>query len=139
MIKKIIKIFQPYMIRPTVYQCITKISIALVLSLLWNRFINKEGYFSVVTDAFLVLGIFFFMLAWFQYLRLDGVRSSLKSGKNKETKKNILPTKDIVDFADEKIVSFSELDDDEQIVCRFVGNIICGLLFFVPALLTLIM
>ncbi|MBO5335950.1 MAG: hypothetical protein J6A94_02315 [Lachnospiraceae bacterium] len=132
MIKKIIKIFQPYMIRPTVYQCATKISIALVLALLWNRFINLEKVFSVVRDAFLVVGVFFFMLAWFQYLRLDGMKVDHTAKSDKKKKRHV--TKDIVDYADEKIISFAELDDDERMFCRLLGDVVCGLLFLIPAL-----
>ena len=40
MIKKIRAVFEKYMIRPMLYQCATKISIALVLCLLWDKFIR---------------------------------------------------------------------------------------------------
>lgn len=136
MIKKVIKIFQPYMIRPTVYQCATKLSVALVLALLWDRFINVDGIFAMVRDAFLVVGIFFVMLAWFQYLRLDGLKLSKASSENKKKKRHI--TKDIVDFADEKIISFAELDDEERLVCRLLGDVVCGILFLVPSLVAMI-
>lgn len=137
MIKKIINTYQSYMIRPMLYQCATKISVALVLALLWNRFINREGYFSVVRDAFLVVGVFFFLLVWIQYLRMDGVKVSRTSEESKKKKRRHV-TKDIVDYADEKIVSFGELDDDEQHVCRLVGDVLCGLLFLIPALIALL-
>lgn len=137
MIKKIIRIFQPYMIRPTIYQCATKLSVALVLVLLWNRFINVDGVFNVVRDAFLVVGIFFFMLAWFQYLRLDGLKVSKTSAEGKKKKRRHI-TKDIVDYADEKIISFAELEDEERIVCGLTGDVVCGLLFLIPALIALI-
>lgn len=136
MFKRIVKIFQPYMIRPTLYQCATKLSIALVLALLWNRFLNVDGVFSVVRDAFLVAGLFFIMLAWFQYLRLDGLKISRTSAEDKKKKKRHI-TKDIVDFADEKIISFAELDDEERIVCRLLGDVVCSLLFLLPALVAI--
>ena len=137
MIKKILKIYQPYMVRPTIYQCATKISVALVLALLWDRFINQEGLLFVVRDAFLVVGIFFIMLAWFQYLRLDGLKVDRTSNSEQKKKKRHI-TKDIVDFADEKIVSFAELEDEERIVCRLTGNVVCGLLFLIPALVAMV-
>lgn len=138
MIKKIIKIFQPYMIRPTIYQCATKLSVALVLALLWDRFINVSGMFYVVRDAFLVAGIFFLMLAWFQYLKLDGMKVSKTSSEEKNKKKKRHITKDIVDFADEKIISFAELEDEERIVCRLTGDVVCSLLFLIPALVAMV-
>ena len=87
MIKKICTIFQNYMIRPMLYQCATKISVALVLCLLWNRFINREQYYSMVENAFFVAGAFFLALAWFQYLRLDGARIRHLLEEKKEKKK----------------------------------------------------
>lgn len=137
MIQKIRKIYQPYMIRPTIYQSATKISVALVLALLWDRYINLNGIFSVVRDAFLVVGIFFFMLAWFQYLRLDGLKITRTSTEDTGKKKSHI-TKDIVDFADEKIISFAELEPEERIVCRLLGDVLCGLLFLIPALVALL-
>lgn len=139
MIKKICTIFQDYMIRPMLYQCAIKISIALVLCLLWDRFINREQYYSMVENAFFVAGAFFLALAWFQYLRLDGARIHhlLEEKKEKKKKKKHHFTKDIVDFADEKIIPFSELADDERIVCRFLGDLLCGALFIIPALIAL--
>ncbi len=139
MIKKIRTIFEKYMIRPMLYQCATKVSIALVLCLLWDRFINREQYYSLVEFAFFVAGAFFLALAWFQYLRLDGARiHHLMEEKQEKKKKKQHFTKDIVDFADEKIISFSELSDEERIVCRFLGDLLCAVLFLIPAGIALV-
>ena len=136
--KKLKSIYQPYMLRPTIYQCVTKSSIALAVALLWGKFINTDGIYSIVRDAFFVAGIFFFACVWFQYLRMDGlsVNRAPKAEKKKE-KKGFL-SKDIVDFADEKIVSFAELEDDEQMVCRILSNTICGCIFFISSLISLV-
>ena len=93
MIKKIRTIFEKYMIRPMLYQCATKVSIALVLCLLWDRFINREQYYSLVEFAFFVAGAFFLALAWFQYLRLDGARIHhlMEEKQEKKKRNNILP------------------------------------------------
>lgn len=139
MIKKIRTIFEKYMIRPMLYQCATKVSIALVLCLLWDRFINREQYYSLVEFAFFVAGAFFLALAWFQYLRLDGARiHHLMEEKQEKKKKKQHFTKDIVDFADEKVISFSELSDEERIVCKFLGDLLCAVLFLIPAGIALV-
>ena len=140
MIKKIRTIFEKYMIRPMLYQCATKVSIALVLCLLWDRFINREQYYSLVEFAFFVAGAFFLALAWFQYLRLDGARiHHLMEEKQEKKKKKQHFTKDIVDFADEKVISFSELSDEERIVCRFLWDLLCAVLFLIPAGIALVL
>ena len=110
-----------------------------MLCLLWDRFINREQYYSLVEFAFFVAGAFFLALAWFQYLRLDGARiHHLMEEKQEKKKKKQHFTKDIVDFADEKVISFSELSDEERIVCRFLGDLLCAVLFLIPAGIALV-
>ena len=65
-------LYKKYMIRPIVYQGLVKALITVVVSLLWNMFLNKAQLMSVVRDAFFVFGFIWLMLAWFQYLKLDG-------------------------------------------------------------------
>lgn len=137
MIKKIRRIFKRYMIRPMVYQSVTKLSVALVLCLLWDRFLNRGHFYSIVESAFFVAGCCFILLAWIQYLRLDGVRIHHLMEEKQEHKKRPHVTKDIVDFVDEKIISFGELADEEQIVCRFLGDLLCAAICIVPSLVAL--
>lgn len=132
-VNQIKEIYQPYMFRPTIYQCVTKSSIALVLALLWDRFINVDGILSLVRDAFFVVGIFFLACVWFQYLRFDGVKMDRISKTEKKKEKKRFFTKDIVDYADEKIISYAELEEEEQAVCRFLSNVICCVVFLLLA------
>lgn len=131
--KKIRSIIKPYMIRPLVYQSVTKLVTALVICLLWDRTLNQSLHYDLAGSAFFTAGILFFMLAWFQYLRLDGVCAPLMRGeKKRKTKTHV--TKDIVDFADEKIISFGELADEEQMVCRLLGDLLCGGIYLLASL-----
>lgn len=59
--------------------------------------------------------------------------------KKEKKKKKQHFTKDIVDFADEKIISFSELSDEERVVCRFLGDLLCAALFLIPAGIALVL
>lgn len=138
MIKKIRMIFKKYMIRPMLYQSVTKFAVALVLCLLWDRFLNQDGYRSMAESALFVAGCVFLMLAWIQYLRLDGVRvHHLLEEKQEKKQKHI--TKDMVDFVDEKIIPFGELDDEEQIVCRFLGDLLCASACLFPSLIAMVL
>lgn len=123
------------MIRPLIYHCTTKLTVSLALCLVWNRWFNQKHHYGLVESAFFVAAVLFFMLAWFQYLRLDGVSISLPRKKKEGKKKHI--TRDIVDFADEKIISFAELEEDERTVCRLLGNLICGACYLIPSLIAL--
>ena len=129
--KKITRLYKPYMIRPIIYKSVTKTSIALALVLLWNRWINKEGFISL-GDGFFVVGFIVMLLAWFSYLKLDGVRAYLQPEKKEKKKKHRMY--DIIDFADEKIISFDELELDEQDACKLASSFITGVLFILAAL-----
>ncbi len=139
MIKKIKNIFKGYMIRPLIYKTITKCSIVLVISLLWDNFINTAKIMSLTEDVFFIVGLIFVLFSWFQYLRLDGftIHHLLEEKEKKPIKKHW--KKDIVDFVDEKIVSFDELDDDERVVVVLFSNLISGLIFVVISLVALVL
>ena len=76
------------MVRPLIYQCVTKFAIAFVIALLWKQWINRSEAFSIVEDAFFVIGIIFILLSWFQYLSMDGIHLPhlLGGHKKKEAK-----------------------------------------------------
>ena len=139
MIKKIRNIFKGYMIRPLVYKTVTKCSIVLVISLLWDRFINTSKAMSMVEDVFFIVGLIFLLFSWFQYLRLDGftIHHLLEEKEKKPRKKHV--KKDIIDFVDEKIVFFDELDDEERVVVVLFSNLISGFIFVVISLIALIL
>ena len=140
LISKIRNTFQDYMIRPTIYKCVTKISIAFTASLLWERYIGKCGMRGMVEQAFFVAGFYFVVLSWMEYLKMDGVKVHfLLEERQKKKKPKRHSQADIADFADEKVISFEELEEDERIVCKFLSDIICFAVFMVPSIIVLIL
>lgn len=139
MIEKIKDTFEPYMIRPIIYQTVTRVSIGFTLALLWDRYINTAGLRSMVEYAFFVLGMFFVAFAWMQYLRLDGVTIHHLLEEKKEKKKPKRHSMaDIADFADEKIISFDELEQEEKTICLLFSNLICVVIFMGPAIVAMV-
>ena len=129
---------RPYMKRPILYRTVTKASVILVLALLWERFINHNGRFPVFQYSFAILGLVCMCLSWFSYLAFDGMKihylNEKKGGKKKKHK-----TRDIADFVDEKIISFDELEKEEQIVCNLLSTLLSGGLFVgISLLITLL-
>lgn len=129
MIKKFRNIFKPYMVRPIIYKIATKSSIVLVLALLWDRFVNISDRMSLRKDVFFIIGLIWMLFAWFQYLKLDGytVQYVFRDKRERKEKKHI--QKDIVDFVDEKIISFEELEEDEKVLVNLLSNVITGLIY----------
>lgn len=123
------------MIRPIVYKSITKFAIGLAVSLLWERFINKDSLISAGDFAFFIVGVFLIAMAWFNYLGLDGLRVNSPERKPKAAKKKLHWQKDIVDFVDVKIISFDELEKDEQALCSLISNLVVGAVFVLLSLI----
>ncbi len=126
--KKIASIYKKYMLRPILYKAVTRASVAAVLCLLWDRFIS-EGYYTLWEGPGLVCGVGFLCWAWGCYLHLDGitVRGLLADrAKERQEKKQRHPTRSIVDFADEKIVAFEELEPEERTFCSMAASLLLG-------------
>lgn len=131
------KIFKPYMIRPTIYRTIAKIVICLVPCLLWERFFNTQKLFTIWEYPFFVAGWVFLTFAWFCYLKLDKFSIHHLAERKERPKRKHHATKSIVDFADEKIISFEELEPEEQTFCNLLSDMIAGILFLLPSFVLL--
>ena len=138
MINKLKNIFKAYMIRPLIYKVLTKSSIILVICLLWNKFVNTSNVRSLTEDAFFVIGLIWVLFAWFQYLKLDGYTFQyVFRGKQKEKKKHM--QKDMVDFVDEEIVSFDELEDEQKVVVNMFSNLITGMIYVLISIVCILL
>ena len=133
--KGFLKLYKPNMRRPVVNKVITRFVTGLTLALLWDRFFNTEKLFSMAGYAFFVLGAFFFALAWFNYLKLDGVKIlPVKKGK-KEQPKPRHKMRLLIDFIWTKpSPTDTPLDDDEESAAALLANLVTGLCFLLPAI-----
>ena len=76
--------------------------------------------------------------AWVDYLRLDGVtiHHLLEEFKGMgKRQKKVHSTRSIIDYADEKIVSFEELEPEERTYCSLLSNLVLGLPLVAAALI----
>mgnify|MGYP006919063733 FL=1 len=134
--KKLKAMYKKYMFHPILYKTVTRTSIVAVLMLLWNRYVS-DGVFSMWEAPGFLLGMGLLAWAWVDYLRLDGVtiHHLLEELKMAKPKKKFYATKSIVDYADEKIVSFEELEPEERIYCSMLSNLVLGLPLVIAALI----
>lgn len=129
-----------YMVRPILYKSVFRAAIALVVLLLWNRYVaasDRTGLL-LLRDGCMTAGILFLGFAWFSYLRLDGFLAGWKSGRSQNEQKKKKPKRgnsDIVDFADEHIVSFDELGEEERSACSLAANLVCAVGYLLVAVL----
>lgn len=108
-----------HMIRPAIYLCAGKWAGAAAFALVWDRFFNPGG--RPLSFPFAALTAVFAGLAWMRYLKLDGVSiHHLFEEKRERPKKH--PKRDIVDYADEKLTSLADLEEDERVICRLASD-----------------
>lgn len=136
--KKIFGIYRKYMFRPTLYKTVTKLLVSIVLVLLWDRYLNTAGFPVAQYGCFCVGGIVV-LLAWFEYLRLDGMMVHHLNDDIRKRKKERHRSKDIADFVNEKVISYSELEPEERSLCRLLSDLFCGVLLLIPGILDLML
>ena len=133
--KKLFSMYKRYMFRPILYKMVTRVSIVAVVMLVWDRYVS-DGTFTMWQAPSLLCGMALLTWAWVNYLRLDGVTiHHLGEEFKNPRKKKQFSTKSIVDFADEHIVSFEELEPEERTFCSMLSNLILGLALLVIGLI----
>lgn len=126
---------EKHMIRPFIYMTFTRFILALTAALLVEHFIN-DPLRDISAFAFVFFGIFFAVLAWIAYLRLDGIKLPKFMMKRVNlSKKPAIKYGDMIDYTDEEIVSFEDLEDEEKDVCILLADVICAALFLLISLL----
>lgn len=128
------KHWQGYMLRPLIYKAFTRFVLALTAALLWNHFVAPVFLLTPLAYAFVFVGVFFAVCAWLNHLRMDGLklpRLKLPTLKKKPARSY----GDIMDYTDEEVISFDELEDDEKDVCSMFANLICCLIFLLLSLI----
>ena len=135
--KKILAIYKAYMVRPILYQCVTRCAVALAAVLVWDRFVPSS--LLAVRDGCLAAAVILLMMAWFVYLKLDGmmVHHLLEDRRKKKKKSKRRGGGDIADYVDEHIVSFDELEEGEQTACRLAADLLAAALFLAASLIAM--
>lgn len=135
--KKILAIYKAYMVRPILYQCVTRCAVALAAALVWDRFVPSS--LLAVRDGCLAAAVILLMMAWFVYLKLDGmmVHHLLEDRRKKKKKSKRRVGGDIADYVDEHIVSFDELEEGEQTACRLAADLLAAALFLAASLIAM--
>ena len=134
---KILAIYKAYMVRPILYQCVTRCAVALAAVLVWDRFVPSS--LLAVRDGCLAAAVILLMMAWFVYLKLDGmmVHHLLEDRRKKKKKSKRRVGGDIADYVDEHIVSFDELEEGEQTACRLAADLLAAALFLAASLIAM--
>ena len=124
------------MVRPIVYQTFTRSVIALTICLAYDRVVNLwQNQPSRLGWALIVAGVFYAVMAWMAYLRLDGIHTPTFDRKLFLRKKGpvIMSYGDMIDHVDDEIIPFDELEPDEKDICLLLSNLICAAIFLIAS------
>lgn len=116
-------IYHKYMLRPIIYLAAYRLMLSVIFLLILVRFV-KHGPAPSLVCGF--LAVFFALLAYLVYLRMDGLRiprvKYIRPRKKPDPMRNFGAMSDHTD--DEPGVSFEELEVDERDFCSFIANIV---------------
>lgn len=133
--KKILRMYS-YLIQPTIYKITSRAFLGITFSLLWNHFTNKNETYIMVEKAFFFVGVVLLTMAWFSYLKLDGISIGMARKSNKGKDKSGHQSKNIIDFLEENVTS-DEIEEDDEILSAMIANIFTGICFLIPSIIAI--
>ena len=132
--KKFKKYFVKKMIFPTAFALVIKLVVAAALTMLWNHFVNGEGWFDPISLVLSAVGVLYLLMGWLGFLRLDGVHMPRVFSYKRANKKKA-QAGSMADVLNTEPETDDELDVDEKdfssmaswltsgIICLIVGII----------------
>ena len=131
--KRIRKHFDREMVRPLIYKTFTRGILALFAAQLAHFFLPAGGILSSFSNLSLLLGFVFTLSAFLAWLRLDGMKIPQFRLPRIKRKDPPFLTGDMADHMDDDIVSFDELDPEEQNVCVLLADLLLAAACFLLA------
>ena len=127
--------FHKEIIRPLIYKVFTRGILALFAAQLIHFFAPAGSSLTDFSNLSLFLGFLFVLFAVLSWLRMDGLKiPQLKLPRFKRNDPPFL-SGNMADHLDDEIISFDDLDEDEQNLCVFLADLslvmVCLLLSFI--------
>ena len=126
--KKWINRFHRDLLRPLIYKIFTRGILALFAAQLVHFFVPASWPLSRFSNLALLLGGLFLLFTVLAWLRMDGLNlPQLKLPRMKRKDPPFL-TGDLADHLDDDLVSFDDLDAEDQAFCVFLADALLALL-----------
>ena len=126
--KKWINRFHRDLLRPLIYKIFTRGILSLFAAQLVHFFVPASWPLSRFSNLALLLGGLFLLFTVLAWLRMDGLNlPQLKLPRMKRKDPPFL-TGDLADHLDDDLVSFDDLDAEDQAFCVFLADALLALL-----------
>ncbi len=116
------------MIRPLIYKFFTRGILALFAAQLVHFFVPADSGFASFSNLSLGLGFLFLLFSFLAWLRLDGLKIPMLKLPRMKRKDPPFLAGNMADHMDDEIVSFDDLDPDEQNICVLLADILLAVL-----------
>ena len=127
MIRWLKRHFTGDMVRPLIYKIFTRGMLALFAAQLIHFFVPADSGLSSFSNLSLALGLLFVLFAFLAWLRLDGLKiPQLKLPRMKRKDPPFLAG-NMADHIDDEIISFDDLDQEEQNTCVLLADLFLAL------------
>ena len=125
------KHFHASMTRALVYKVFSRGILALFAAQLVHFFVPASWPLTRFSNLALLLGVLFALFAVLAWLRYDGL--GIPQMKLPRVKRKDPPflTNDIADHLDDDIITFDDLEKEEQDVCVLLADVILAVICFI--------
>lgn len=132
MIRRIRKCWSRDLIRPLIYKIFTRGILALLVAQLVHFFTPANSGLASFSNLSLALALLFVLFTVLAWLRLDGLKIPQVKLPRMKRKDPPFLAGNMADHIDDEIVSFDDLDAEEQNVCVLLADaflaVLCGIL-----------
>ncbi len=137
LLKRYIQLWHHELIRPLVHRSFTRLIWGLFLSLMLAFLVTQAGGTDLRSTFLLLYGILCLLGAWLSHLQLDGVKLPRldKIRTRIDRKRPKRQTGDMIDFIDEEMEEYEDLDDEERYLVLLCADGLCGILFVLFSLI----
>ena len=123
------------MIRPLIYKFFTRGILALFAAQLVHFFAPADSGLASFSSLSLALGLLFLLFSFLAWLRLDGLKIPMLKLPRMKRKDPPFLAGNMADHMDDEIVSFDDLDPEEQSLCVLLADAVLAAVCLVLAAL----
>ncbi len=136
MFKRLKAIWNSELIRPLIHRAFTRLIWGLFITLMLAFLVSRAGGRDLRQTFFILYGLICLLGAWLSYLQLDGVKipqlDRIRARIDRKRPKR--QTGDMIDFVDEEMQAYEELEDEERYLVLFLADLLIFLLFILASL-----
>ena len=125
--------FHREMIRPLIYKIFTRGILALFVAQMIHFFAPAGSGLASFSNLSLGLGFFFLLCSFLAWLRLDGLKIPQMKLPRFKRKDPPFLAGSMADHIDDDIVSFDDLEPEEQHLCVLLADLVLTVVCFLLA------